>query len=209
MSLWIHMSICRQQIHEAGQRFYHGMMQHEQEELQCKFMDLDENGDGGISVQELLNRYRSLSNGNGNGNGNGGGSEEDDRVRLLFHLVDEDRNGLLDFEECKALFFLFACGRFCVSCAGLIIRDGVSCLHCLSFDLCCYCVHHHRHSHYHYYFQAFPALISSSPQQQQLPPVITRQCPSSPQLQVRKLPLLHSEIMIFVMMMMMMMIQQF
>ena len=109
-------------------------MPHEKQQLWYRFMELDENGDGRITVQELLNRHRILN-----------GGAVDDRVRMLFPLVDEDRNGYLDYDECKALFFLFTCGRFCDACRSLIIYDGVVCVDCV-LDLCSSCSpgHHHR-----------------------------------------------------------------
>ena len=145
-SLWIiDMSSLRQQIHEAGQRFFDGLTADEKLGLDCKFIDLDENGDGRISIQELLSRY---------GHMNGGAVE--DRVRLLFHLVDKDGNIFLDFDECKALFFLFAYRRVCNLCRGLIIRDDVSCLDCFSiyFNLWGSCLHHNHH-----HFQALPSFL--------------------------------------------------
>ena len=123
-------------------------MPHEQQQLWYRFMELDENRDGRITIQELLNRHRIL---------NGGAVH--DRVRMLFPLVDEDQNGVLDYDECKTLFFLFVCGYFCGACRRLIMYDGVHCLDCL-LDLCSSCTHTHRHRQYHHRLQALPPLLS-------------------------------------------------
>ena len=161
------MSTFSQEIHEAGQRFFQGLMPHENQQLWYRFMELDENRDGRITVQELLNRHRIL---------NGGAVH--DRVWMLLPLVDEDQNGVLDYDECKTLFFLFVCGYFCGACRRLIMYDGVHCLDCL-LDLCSSCSHghhhrryrfRHRHHQYPHRFEALPPLLSSLPQGQFLPP---------------------------------------
>ena len=165
-------SILRQKIHEAGQRFFDYELEAEDKfVILSKFEDLDDDGDGTVSFQELQNLRREMD------------PALADMVCSLFELADRDGNGVLDCDECKALFFLMVIGHFCDLCNRLIIRDGVNCLDCFpaDYDLCCDCVDYHRG--YHHRFKALRPLISSSLQQWQLPPAVALQ---APQLQVRK-----------------------
>ena len=168
--------ILRSEIYRAGQRiFQYELNKEAQDACLSKFEALQENVDEGVPYRKLLD-IRGIMD-----------SSVADRVCRFFELVDRDGSGFLDFDECKALFFLFNKAHFCYGCEKLIIHGGVSCLLCLPYCLnfCCYCAHHHHQQyhpqHYQQRFQALPELINGS-LEQNLPPVIA----PSPFRQVRK-----------------------
>ena len=168
--------ILRHEIYRAAQSYFqYELKQEEQEACVSKFKALDEDGDRKVSYQELVDKRGMMD------------SSVADRVCRFYELVDGNANGFLDFDECKALFFLFNKAHFCYGCEKLIIHGGVSCLLCLPYCLnfCCYCAHHHHQQyhpqHYQQRFQALPELINGS-LEQNLPPVIA----PSPFRQVRK-----------------------
>ena len=158
--------ILRPEIYSAGQRFFQfELSKEEQDACLSQFKALDRNGDLKVTYQELLDKREIM------------GSSIAARVCRFFELVDRDGNGFLDFGECKALFFLVRKAHVCDGCQGLIIHDGLSCLHCLpySFKFCCFCAHHQGHNqHYQHRFQALPELINGS-LQQNLPAVMPPQ----------------------------------
>ena len=179
--------ILRREIYRAGQSYFQYELNKEQQDA-ClsKFKALDGNGDQKVSQQELRDNCGIMD------------SSVAARVCRFFELVDGNGNGFLDFDECKALFFLFNKARVCDGCEGLIIHGGLSCLHCLPyhyFDFCCYCVHHQqRHQHYQHRFEALPALINGSSLQEKLPPVM----PPPAFLQVRKQSSLHTNSLVLI-----------
>ncbi|KAH7415407.1 hypothetical protein KP509_14G041800 [Ceratopteris richardii] len=91
-----------------------------QQEHRNLFQGLDKSGDGRISKVELL--------------------EAGYPKKSFFSLLDNDGNGLLDFEECKSLFFVMKNkAGVCDGCGKPLLESYYGCVECHAFDLCANC----------------------------------------------------------------------
>mmetsp|Transcript_54493 Transcript_54493/g.129917 ORF Transcript_54493/g.129917 Transcript_54493/m.129917 type:complete len:166 (+) Transcript_54493:122-619(+) len=63
-------------------------MQYNKEEIKLKFEELDKNGDGCLSFEELATLLRR-----------GRHDMSDDEVRVLWSAIDHDKDGIIDFDE--------------------------------------------------------------------------------------------------------------
>ncbi|KAL2508753.1 uncharacterized protein Fot_32400 [Forsythia ovata] len=101
------------------------------------FGTFDDNGDGKISLQEFES-IMSSSHSNG-----------------LFKKLDENGDGILDFNEVLAFYYMVKTGiRSCNSCNKLLLGPYFSCAMCLgkgseTYDLCCGCYSGGDYSHEH------------------------------------------------------------
>ncbi|KAH7415411.1 hypothetical protein KP509_14G042100 [Ceratopteris richardii] len=110
----------RSRMQTAAALYYERLPYAVQQEHRDLFKGLDKNGDGRISKAELLQAgYPKKS---------------------FFSFLDTDGDGLLDFEECKSLFFLMKNkAGVCDGCGKPLLESYYGCVECHAFDLCTTC----------------------------------------------------------------------
>ncbi|KAH7415401.1 hypothetical protein KP509_14G041200 [Ceratopteris richardii] len=110
----------RSRMQTAAALYYERLPYAVQQEHRDLFKGLDKNGDGRISKAEPLQAgYPKKS---------------------FFSFLDTDGDGLLDFEECKSLFFLMKNkAGVCEGCGMPLLESYYGCLECHAFDLCTTC----------------------------------------------------------------------
>ncbi|KAH7415399.1 hypothetical protein KP509_14G041000 [Ceratopteris richardii] len=135
----------RSRMQIAAALYYERLPYALQQEHRNLFKGLDESGDGRISKVELL--------------------EAGYPKKSFFSFLDTDDNGLLDFEECKSLFFLMKNkAGVCDGCGKPLLESYYGCVECHAFDLCatCYGARNKLHpGHPHSNFVKRKPMISS------------------------------------------------
>jgi hypothetical protein len=119
----------RDQLWLAGQRFYDALGEELKSNWVKFFQELDSNGDGRVSAAEL---EAAMQEPGPDGRDAASVNAVVGKARQLLATIDQNGDGELDFDECKALFFAFYSGCWCVACNELILADGATCLECSS-----------------------------------------------------------------------------
>lgn len=136
------MSHMQAQLQRAASLFFDRLPSPVQQQLVEAFRSMDANGDGRISLAELV-RWASTADPTS-------ASSFDPTLPVIFAFVDADRNGTLDFNECKGLFFIgCTTSRTCDGCGKLLLESAYTCVDCSllhsvtnigsTFDLCSSC----------------------------------------------------------------------
>ncbi|XP_054795715.1 uncharacterized protein LOC129301168 [Prosopis cineraria] len=112
--------------------------------MEREFEAMDRDGDGNVSLQE----FKALS---------------DQHTLRFFTLLDQNKDGFLQFDELLTLSYIEASGRpFCAACKDFIPGLFFTCTHCrltihnkndddapTSYDLCITCYHARKFQHPH------------------------------------------------------------
>ncbi|MCO5577518.1 hypothetical protein L7F22_031349 [Adiantum nelumboides] len=139
--------IMQAKLQRAARLFFDRLPPPLQQQLVQTFRSMDANGDGRISQAELIRWAHATANSATSI------SSFDASIPGTFAFLDTDRNGTLDFEECKGLFFIgCSASRTCDGCAKLLLESAYTCADCnmmrsltnvgTTFDLCsdCYAI---------------------------------------------------------------------
>ncbi|KAL2455863.1 Calcium-binding EF-hand family protein [Forsythia ovata] len=124
-------------IGKVARAYFERSSSEEKTSARVFFGELDDNGDGKISVQE----FESVTSSS--------------HVKDLFKNLDENGDGILDFNEVLAFYYMEKTGvPGCGSCKELLLGPYFSCATCLgkgseSYDLCCDCYSGGEYSHEH------------------------------------------------------------
>ncbi|MCO5579229.1 hypothetical protein L7F22_033083 [Adiantum nelumboides] len=146
-------STMQARLQSAATLFYDRLPPPVRQQLVQTFRSMDENGDGRISLGELIHWARATaaspsSSSSSSNHPSATTSCFEAAMPVIFAFVDADGSGTLDFSECKALFFI-SCNssRTCDGCGKLMLESAFTCVDCSknlsadsnTFDLCSSC----------------------------------------------------------------------
>ncbi|KAF3457821.1 hypothetical protein FNV43_RR02481 [Rhamnella rubrinervis] len=129
-----------EEIRETAKAYYNNLTEEQKFEAKEMFLLMDLDEDGSISASEYVKGFKSCSN------------------ETVFEKLDENGDGMLDFEEFMSLYYLFKSNRlvFCDGHGCRAFLDGVffTCVDCFknaskSFDLCSCCFSNKSYTHMH------------------------------------------------------------
>ncbi|KAK6914169.1 EF-hand domain [Dillenia turbinata] len=120
---------------QTAMAYYKGGSEELKRDIKMCFHELDIDGDGRLSLQELRKAYKFKNE--------------------FFKSLDRDNNGTLDFQE--FITFYYATKSNCPWCdeCGVILTTFFTCVQCFgsrSFDLCCECYSGRKFTHNHSVF---------------------------------------------------------
>ncbi|KAI9078828.1 hypothetical protein K1719_039286 [Acacia pycnantha] len=144
-------------IRKVARAKYANLRDEEKREMERKFKAMDKDGDGKISLHEFT-------------------SHSDQYTKSFFSLLDQNKDGFLQFDEVLTLSYITSSGRpFCAVCKDFIPALFFTCTQCrfihnsppLTYDLCINCYQGGKFQHQHTEFEDNYTLLLdlSSPQQ--------------------------------------------
>lgn len=124
-------------IREVAKAYYNGAEEEEKKAAQNFFNNLDENGDGKVSLESFKRKA----------------GPSFPYTEHNFRALDENGDGTLDFDEVLTLYYLSKVPFTSCSVCGCALLDSYfSCLRCqgkTSYCLCCHCYGRRMFQHHH------------------------------------------------------------
>ncbi|KAK4266232.1 hypothetical protein QN277_027182 [Acacia crassicarpa] len=126
-------------IRRAAIAAYATFTEEEKREMESEFRSMDKDGDGKISLHEFM-------------------AHSDQHTQSFFSLLDQNHDGVLQFDEVKTLSYITSSGRpFCAACKEFIPALFFTCTKCRfasttvanTFNLCIPCYQGRSFEHEH------------------------------------------------------------
>ncbi|GMP77623.1 hypothetical protein CsSME_00033837 [Camellia sinensis var. sinensis] len=131
-----------EEIRETAQFYYKAMPKNVRKLAKKLLKKMDDNGDGNVSLTEFTGfmgeGYEAMNN------------------PAFFEEINKNKNGELDFDDVKILYYILQSGRpLCGCCRKSIVEMYFTCVKCFSCDTksfylhpTCFCRGKYVHKHY-------------------------------------------------------------